>query len=99
MVMGFEDEKGKIFTEVVTKIPIPVIMQTTTHRLSGNIHIRPDQRLKDELDCAEPFLAVTDVNILDADGKTVRRSDFVAVRRDQIVWVMPEDENSKERGG
>jgi len=50
MVIGFEDEKGKIFTEVVTKLPVPIMMQTTTHRVLGNIHVRPDQRLKDELD-------------------------------------------------
>jgi hypothetical protein len=99
MVVGFEDEKGKIFTEVVTKIPVPVMMQTTTHRLLGNIHTRPDQRLKDELDCAELFLAVTEASILDADGKTIYRADFLAVRRDQIVWVMPEDGNRKERDG
>ena len=76
MVIGFEDEKGKIFTEVVTKMPIPIMMQTTTHRVLGNIHVRPDQRLKDELDRAESFLAVTEASILDADGKTVHRTEI-----------------------
>jgi hypothetical protein len=99
MVVGFEDEKGKIFTEVVTKIPVPVMMQTTTQRVLGNIHIRPDQRLKDELDLDLPFLAVTEASILDTDGKIIYRADFLAVRRDQIVWVMPEDGNRKERDG
>jgi hypothetical protein len=99
MAVGFEDEKGKIFTEVVTKIPVPVIIQTTTHRLLGNIHIRPDQRLKDELDFAEPFVAVTNASVLDADGKIVHRADFLAVRRDQIVWVLPEEKTAKERDG
>jgi hypothetical protein len=99
MVIGFEDEKGKIFTEVVTKMPIPIMMQTTTHRVLGNIHVRPDQRLKDELDRTESFLAVTEASILDADGKTVHRTEFLAVRRDQIVWVSPEEGNRKERDG
>jgi hypothetical protein len=99
MVIGFEDEKGKIFTEVVTKMPISIMMQTTTHRVLGNIHVRPDQRLKDELDRTESFLAVTEASILDADGKTVHRTDFLAVRRDQIVWVSPEEGNRKERDG
>ena len=89
MALGFEDEKGKFFTEVVTKIPVSVVMQTVTHQVLGNIHIRPDQRLKDELDSKEPFIAVTDASILDADGKTVRHTNFLAVRRDQIVWVIP----------
>ncbi len=91
MAFEFEDEKGKLFTEVVTKVSIQVTMQTVTHQLLGRIHIRPDQRIKDELDCEEPFLAVTDASILDADGKTVRRADFMAVRRDQIVWVIPDE--------
>ena len=99
MVVGFEDEKGKIFTEVVTKIPVPVMIQTTTHRLLGNLHIRPDQRLKDELDYAEPFVAVTDASVLDVDGKVIQRADFMAVRRDQIVWVIPEEKKDNESDG
>lgn len=91
MAFEFEDEKGKVFTEVVTKIPVQVTMQTVTHQLLGRIHIRPDQRLKAELDIDEPFIAVTNASILDADGKTVHRADFLAVRRDQIVWVMPDE--------
>jgi hypothetical protein len=91
MVMGFEDEKGKFFTEVVSKIPVAVTLQTVTHRILGNIHIRPDQRLKDELNMSESFVAVTDASILDADGKIIYRTEFLAVRRDQIVWVMPNE--------
>lgn len=93
MAFEFEDDKGKIFTEVVTKIPVAVTIQTVTHRLLGNIHVRPDERLKGELDRDEPFLAVTEASILDSEGKTVRRADFLAVRRDQIVWVLPEKGN------
>ncbi len=90
--MSFEyDEKGKIFTEVVTKKPVAAVVQTTTHLLRGNIHIHPDERIKDELDRDEPFLAMTDVEMLDADGKTIRRADFLAVQRRQIVWVMPDE--------
>lgn len=91
MVPGFEDNKGKIFTEIVTKRPVRVTIQTVTHAIKGNIHIRPDERLKAELDRDELFLAVTDASIFGADGSPLRRADFLAVRRDQIVWVLPED--------
>ncbi len=91
MVLEFEDDKGKIFTEVVTKIAVAVTMQTVTHRVAGNVHIRPDERLKDELDRDEPFLAVTEAQIVNSEGKTIQRADFLAVRRDQIVWVLPEE--------
>jgi hypothetical protein len=91
MVPGFEDDKGKIFTEVVKKYPVSVTVQTVTHTVRGKIHIRPDERLKAELDRDEPFLAMTDAAILDASGATLQRADFLAVRRDQIIWVLPEE--------
>jgi hypothetical protein len=83
------DEKGKIFTEVVSKVPIPAIVQTTQHLIRGNVHVRRDERLKDELDRDEFFLAVTDASVIGTDGQTLYQTRFLAVRRAQIVWVMP----------
>lgn len=83
------DEKGKIFTDVVSKVPISALVQTTQHLIRGNVHVRRDERLKDELDRDEFFLAVTDASILDVDGQVLHQSRFLAVRRAQIVWVMP----------
>ena len=92
MAMGFQDEKGKFFTDVVSKVTVPVFIQTVTHGIRGDMHIRPDQRLKDELDLSDSFLAITDAVILGPDGKELNRTNFLAVRRDQIVWVMPIEE-------
>jgi len=83
------DEKGKIFTDVVSKDTVEAIVQTTQHLVRGNIHVRQDERLKDELDHDELFLAITDASVFDADGKEIHRTHFLAVRRAQIVWVMP----------
>jgi hypothetical protein len=83
------DEKGKIFTEVVSKVAIPAIVQTTQHLIRGNVHVRRDERLKDELDRDELFLAVTDASVIGNDGQTLHQTRFLAVRRAQIVWVMP----------
>jgi hypothetical protein len=86
------DDKGKIFTEVVTKKTVAAVVQTTTHTLRGNIHIQPDQRLKDELDRDEPFLAMTEVQVIGADGVVAYQTNFLAVLRGQIVWVLPVEE-------
>ena len=86
------DEKGKIFTEIVSKIAVPATIQTTTHLLRGQLHVRRDQRLKDELDIDEKFLALTDVSVLGPDGQTLFQAPFLAVRRSHIVWVIPEEE-------
>jgi hypothetical protein len=88
MVTHF-DEKGKFFTPVISKNPVAVIIQTVNHRITGNIHIRPEDRIKDELDRNEDFLAVTDAIILDNDGKQIASAKFISVNRHQIVWVLP----------
>jgi hypothetical protein len=91
------DDKGKIFTDIVSKAAIPATVQTTTHLMRGHIHVRRDQRIKDELDINEKFLALTDVSVLGADGQTLFQAPFLAVRRSHIVWVMPEQDKHEEK--
>ena len=90
------DEKGKYFTDVVSKVAIYATIQTTTHMVRGRIHVRQDQRIIDELDLNENFLAVTDVPVMGADGQTLFQSPFLAVRRTHIVWVIPEPRKGEE---
>jgi hypothetical protein len=90
------DEKGKIFTDIVSKISAYATVQTTMHLLRGRIHIRRDQRIKDELDGNEKFLALTDVTVLDLEGRTLFQAPFLAVQRAHIIWVIPEQDKSEE---
>ena len=90
------DEKGKIFTDIVSKIAVYATVQTTTHMLRGHIHVRRDQRIIDELDLDENFLAITDVDVLSSDGQTLFQVPFLAVRRTHIVWVIPEQKSTEE---
>ncbi len=91
------DEKGKIFTDVVSKVEIPAVVQTTQHLIRGNVHVRRDERLKDELDRDELFLAITDAQVFGADDQVFHEARFLAIRRAQIVWVTPA-RNSDEGG-
>ena len=86
------EEKGKIFTPVVTKKPVRVIIQTTAGLVRGSVHIRPDQRLKDALEVDEDFLAVTEAEVLDANRQVLYQTSFLAVRQAHIVWILPEEE-------
>jgi len=96
--MTFEyDEKGKIFTDIVTKVAIPARIQTTTHMIQGQIHVRRDQRIKDELDSSENFLALTDVSVLGPEGQVLFHVPFLAVQRAHIIWVMPEQDQDEEK--
>jgi hypothetical protein len=90
------DEKGKIFTDIVSKTAVHATIQTTMHMLRGRIHVRRDQRIIDELDVNENFIAITDVTVLGADGQVLFQAPFLAVRRSQIVWVIPEPNSGEE---
>jgi len=92
----YYEEKGKIFTDVVSKIAVYATIQTTTHMLRGRIHVRRDQRMIDELDQNENFLAVTEVSVLGADGQPLFQVPFLALRREHIVWVIPEPKTGEE---
>ena len=90
------DEKGKIFTEIVTKRPVHATLQTTKHLMRGQIHVRRDQRIKDELDLDDKFIAVTDATILGEDGQVLFQAPFLAINRSQIIWVMPDQDKRGE---
>lgn len=92
------DDKGKYFTDVISKVPVPVTIQTITQRIRGRVHVHPDERLKDELDKAEKFLAVTSATIYGPDGEALQECQFLAVNCAQIIWVMPDAEGAEGEG-
>ena len=96
MVIEYDD-KGKIFTDVVSKRTILATVQTTTHLMRGQLHVRHDQRIKDELDRQKTFLAMTDVSVLAPDGQILYQAPFLAVNRAHIIWVLPEQDKSEEK--
>jgi hypothetical protein len=91
------DEKGKIFTDIVSKIAIFATIQTTTHLLRGRIHVRRDQRVIDELDLNENFLPITDVSVMGPNGETLFEAPFLALQRSHIVWVFPDQKTDEEK--
>jgi hypothetical protein len=93
------DEHGKYFTDIVTKIGIAAVIQTLTHRIEGVIHVRPDKRIKDELDHDEPFMAVTNARVYDLRGELLYDCKFMTVNRAQVIWVIPHDAYEDSDGG
>ena len=86
------DEKGKIFTQVISKKPVPVIIQTTKHVIRGTVHVRPTERVIDELNFASQFIAVTEASVLDDQGTPIYTCDFVTLNKEQIIWIIPDEE-------
>ena len=88
------NEKGKYFTDIISKVAIPAVIQTIMHRIEGSVHIRVDERVKNELDRNELFLAVTNAKVFGLDGAVLYETDFMTVSRSQIVWVIPRDDTA-----
>lgn len=66
------DEKGKFYTPRVVKDTLNAFIRTTDQVIIGHIHVRPETRLKDDLnDDSSRFLAVTDARIYDATNETL----------------------------
>jgi hypothetical protein len=92
------DDKGKFFTDIITKDVVPVTIQTVTHRIDGCIHVRTGERVKDELDRDEKFLAVTEATVYAPDGKALLECKFMSIQRAQIVWVVPDEAHRIKAG-
>jgi hypothetical protein len=96
MVTQFDD-KGKIFTQVISKKPVAVVIQTTQQTIHGTIYVRPEERVIDELNHSQPFLAVTEASILAGDGSIAYQSNFLTLNAAQIVWVIPVNEITSKK--
>ena len=91
------DEKGKFFTDVISKERVPVIIQTATNRIHGIMHVRHESRLKDELNNDDSFMALTDATIYDLGGKEQQyQRGFLAVNRASIIWLVLEADDEVE---
>ncbi len=91
----YYDEKGKLFTNVVSKEPLRVIMGCVHGTIRGDIHLHPEQRLIDNLNQPDQFLAVTDAIVFSPSGEALYRTGFLSVNRAHVVWILPEQEASQ----
>jgi hypothetical protein len=89
------DDKGKYFTDVIAKDAVPSVIQTLVSRVQGNLHVRLNERVKDELNRNEQFLAITDANIFNLQGQKIYDAEFILVNRDHVVWIIPEENDTQ----
>ena len=90
------DDKGKFYTDIISKVAVPAIIQTTKQRINGMVYVNPHKRFKDEMDITERFLAVTSATVFGETGEILYEPDFMTISREQIIWVIPEEEKSEE---
>ncbi len=87
------DQKGKIYTQRITKEEIPAILATANHIIRGVVYVRPDWRLKDEMNNDERFIAITNAEVYDLSGQTrLYKNALLVMNKAQLAWIMPQDE-------
>lgn len=86
------DEKGKVFSRIVHKDIVYARIQTITHQIVGEIYLTHERRIKDELEFAEQFIAVTSPKVYKLDGTLAYEATFITINRNHIVWLALEDE-------
>ncbi len=85
------DDKGKFFTDYISKDAVQTVIQTSTNRIRGNMYVRAGERVSDYLNKSADFLPITDAEIYDLNGNRLYRAPFLAVNMNLVVWVMPQE--------
>jgi hypothetical protein len=69
---------------------LTVLIRTAGQVIVGQLHVRPQARLKDEMDlCGDAYLAVTRARVYAPDARLLYVSDFMLVARASIETIAP----------
>ena len=91
------DAKGKYFTTHVSKQSVDVTARVQDSIIQGTVHLAPDNRLKDELNGSEAFLAVTNAQVWEVNGAQPLYSiEVLMINKDQIAWIFPREKTETE---
>lgn len=66
-----------------------VIIFTNRYHISGEIAHFSEMRLTDYMVEAKTYIAVTNAEVMNEDGKTIATTPFLNVRNDHIEIIMP----------
>jgi hypothetical protein len=68
-----------------------VVVLTGSYRVTGTVDLIPGARMTDFLTECREFIAITDAEVWDLNGRKLFSSSFMNVNRDRIDLIMPED--------
>lgn len=86
------DEKGKYYTNHINKRTIPVVVEVDNNIVRGIVHLTLDNRLKDELNADENFIAITQAQVYErGTERLLYKTDVVIVNKQRIVWIFPRE--------
>lgn len=91
------DQKGKYYTTRVSKETVAVTARLQDTIVQGTMYLTPDNRLKDEMNSAETFIAVTQAQVFALTGeRPLYTTELLIVNKSQIVWIFPRDGSPPE---
>ncbi len=86
------DEKGKLYTQHVNKRSISVVARVEENIVHGNVHLTLDNRLKDELNNGEDYVAITQARVMELGCELpLYSTDVLIVNKQRIVWIFPRE--------
>jgi hypothetical protein len=89
------DEKGKVFTDRVSKLEILVTVRVDDAIIQGTLHVSSDNRLKDELNNNERFIALTQAQVWTLNGTNpIYSTEVLLINKTRINWIFPREESS-----
>lgn len=68
-----------------------VVILTQSYRIKGHIHLQPGARVTDFMIDSKDFMALTDAEVWDLNGRLVMSAPFINVSRDHIEIVTPDN--------
>ena len=77
---------------LMEKFIVPCMIMTNVGKIKGELHRRGGFRIIDELNLESTFLAVTNATIHAGQGTKVVKADFLILRGDQIICVIPDED-------
>jgi hypothetical protein len=73
--------------DIETRTKVTIL--TSTYRIRGFIDLVPGARVTDYINDARDFIAITDAEVRESEGRIVLQVPFLNLSRDQIVIVTP----------
>ena len=67
-----------------------VLMLAGSFRIKGEIELVPGARITDYMVESKPFIAVTDAEVWDLEGRRIMVVPFLNVSRDHVVVIAPD---------
>ncbi|MCG8347274.1 MAG: hypothetical protein MI924_05775 [Chloroflexales bacterium] len=85
------DDRGKYFTPRINKESVFSVIRTSEHLIVGHIYVRPEHRLKDEINNdRDRFLAITDASVYNSAGtQLLFTSSFLLLAYNHVVLISP----------